>query len=64
MKILLADDHEVVRRGLKQMLSEEFGDIVFGEAGSAAETLARLREAPGICSCSTSTCPDAAAWMC
>jgi two-component system, NarL family, invasion response regulator UvrY len=43
MKILLADDHEVVRRGLKQMLSEEFGDIDFGEAGSAAETLSRLR---------------------
>lgn len=44
MKILLADDHEVVRRGLKQMLSEEFGAIDYGEAGSAAETLSRLHE--------------------
>lgn len=44
MKILLADDHEVVRRGLKQMLSEEFGAIDYGEAGSAAETLSRLHD--------------------
>jgi len=44
MKILLADDHEVVRRGLKQMLGEEFGAIDYGEAGSAAETLSRLHE--------------------
>jgi DNA-binding NarL/FixJ family response regulator len=39
MKILLADDHEVVRRGLKQMLAEEFGQVEFGEASSAAQTL-------------------------
>lgn len=44
MRILLADDHEVVRRGLKQMLAEAFPEVRFGEAGSAAETLARARE--------------------
>ncbi len=38
MRILIADDHEVVRQGLKQMLSDEFPDVVFGEASSAAET--------------------------
>jgi DNA-binding NarL/FixJ family response regulator len=45
MRILLADDHEVVRRGLRHMLAEEFDDLVCGEAATAAETLERLREA-------------------
>jgi DNA-binding NarL/FixJ family response regulator len=45
MKILLTDDHEVVRRGLRQVLAEEFDDAIFGEATTAAETLERLREA-------------------
>jgi two-component system invasion response regulator UvrY len=40
MRILIADDHVVVRRGLKQILAEEFPDAEFGEAGNAAETLA------------------------
>lgn len=38
MRILIADDHEVVRQGLKQMLSDEFPEVVFGEASSAPET--------------------------
>lgn len=46
MKILLADDHEVVRRGLKQMLAEEFGNVAFGEAGTTAEALERIRQEP------------------
>lgn len=41
MKVLLADDHEVVRRGLKQMLADEFDKVTFGEATTAAEALAR-----------------------
>lgn len=45
MKILLVDDHEVVRRGLRQVLAEEFDDAVFGEAATAGEALGRLREA-------------------
>lgn len=40
MKILLADDHEVVRRGLKQMLADECGPVTFGEASTASEALA------------------------
>lgn len=39
MRILLADDHVVVRRGLKQILAEEFKKAVFGEARNAPETL-------------------------
>src|ERR1700704_1655089 len=39
MRILLADDHAVVRRGLKQILADEFKKAVFGEARNATEAL-------------------------
>ncbi|HUD46171.1 MAG TPA: response regulator transcription factor [Candidatus Baltobacteraceae bacterium] len=39
MKILLADDHAVVRHGLKQILTDEFKRASFGEARNAAEAL-------------------------
>jgi len=38
MKILIADDHAVFRRGLKETLSEAFPRVVFGEAQTAQET--------------------------
>lgn len=37
MRFLIADDHEVVRQGLKQTLSDEFPDAYFGEAANAVE---------------------------
>lgn len=37
MRILLVDDHAVVRRGLRQILEEEFETATFGEAQNAAE---------------------------
>jgi DNA-binding NarL/FixJ family response regulator len=39
MRILLADDHTVVRHGLKQILAEEFKKAIFGEARNAQEAL-------------------------
>ncbi len=39
MRILLADDHAVVRRGLKQILVDEFKAAAFGEARNAQEAL-------------------------
>jgi two-component system, NarL family, invasion response regulator UvrY len=39
MKILLADDHAVVRRGLKQILTDEFKNASYGEARNAQEAL-------------------------
>ena len=39
MKILLADDHAVVRHGLKQILADEFKRAIFGEARNAQEAL-------------------------
>jgi DNA-binding NarL/FixJ family response regulator len=41
-RILLVDDHAVVRRGLVQILSESCLGARFGEASSAAEALAVL----------------------
>ena len=42
IKVFLCDDHEVVRRGVKDMLEAE-GDItVIGEASSVAEAIARV----------------------
>ena len=39
MRILIADDHAVVRRGLKQILADEFPKAVFGEAANGSEVL-------------------------
>lgn len=39
MKILIVDDHMLVRQGLKQILAEEFPNVEFGEAATAAEAL-------------------------
>ena len=38
-KILIADDHPVVRAGLKELLSGAFGKIAFAEAKTAQEAL-------------------------
>ena len=37
MRILLVDDHEIVRRGLKELLTEEFPKAVFGEANTVPQ---------------------------
>lgn len=42
MKILIADDHAIVRRGLREILADELGRVTFGEACTGAEVLARV----------------------
>jgi len=44
MRVLLVDDHEILRHGLKQLLTELFPDAVFGEAGSVIQARALLTE--------------------
>lgn len=44
LKILIADDHAIVRKGLKQILSNSSDMTVAGEAASGAEALAMIRE--------------------
>lgn len=43
-KILIADDHEVVRKGLKYVLSDELPKVIFGEASNSSEVFKRLQE--------------------
>lgn len=43
-KILIVDDHEVVRDGLKRIFDEQPGTTVFGEASTAPEALRLARE--------------------
>ena len=43
IKVLIADDHAIVRRGLKQILEETPDIVVRGEAANADEVFARLR---------------------
>jgi len=39
VKILLADDHAVLRKGLSQLLADEFPGIIIGEAANGKEAL-------------------------
>lgn len=52
--ILIADDHAVVRAGLRMLLEEEDGFHVVAEAGDVQETVHRVRAALGmavVCEC-------------
>ncbi|HEV7192317.1 MAG TPA: response regulator transcription factor [Jatrophihabitantaceae bacterium] len=42
IKVFLLDDHEIVRRGLADLIEAEPGITVVGEAGTAAEALNRI----------------------
>ncbi len=44
LHILIADDHEIVRRGLQQIISEEEGMNVVAEAASAHEVREQLKK--------------------
>jgi two-component system, NarL family, invasion response regulator UvrY len=44
LKLLIADDHSVVRQGLRQIISEEYADAIVDEATSGNETLEKARE--------------------
>src|SRR5687768_14571944 len=48
IKVLIVDDHAILRAGVREMLSEE-GDLeVVGEAGSAEVALQQLRDGLGV----------------
>ena len=46
IKILVADDHPIVRRGLKEILAEESDMQVGGEAATAEEVFRKVRAEP------------------
>jgi len=43
MRVLIADDHAVFRRGLKETIGEAFPKVTFGEAKTAQEAVALVR---------------------
>ena len=46
LRVLIADDHAILRRGLKEILLREFDDAACGEAGEAAQVLYQIRSQP------------------
>jgi two-component system invasion response regulator UvrY len=42
-RVLLVDDHAVVRQGLKQILTESIADVEFGDASHGEEALRKAR---------------------
>jgi two-component system, NarL family, invasion response regulator UvrY len=46
MRILIADDHTVVRQGLRMILASEFKKATIGEAQNTQELLELLKEGP------------------
>jgi two-component system invasion response regulator UvrY len=43
IRVLIVDDHAIVRRGLRELLSDEFHGASFGEASDARQALEELR---------------------
>src|SRR5713226_702633 len=43
IRVLIADDHAILRRGLKEILVRELENSVFGDAKDAQEVLARTQ---------------------
>lgn len=46
MRILIIDDHEIVRRGVQQILEESFPHVEVGEAETAQKGIAAVRQEP------------------
>ena len=44
LRVLVVDDHDIVRKGLMMLISRQAGLEVVGEAGTAAEALDRANE--------------------
>src|SRR5437879_5219774 len=43
IRILIADDHPIVRKGLKETLMRELGEVTCGEASDAQRALEQLQ---------------------
>jgi DNA-binding NarL/FixJ family response regulator len=44
IRVLIADDHAILRQGLKQIMAETSDMVVMGEAGDGASTVRMVRE--------------------
>ena len=58
LRILLVDDHEVVRLGLKALLGRQEGFEVVGEAANGLEAVEKYKELqPDFVTMETTACP-------
>ena len=64
VRVFLLDDHEVVRRGLRELLEAEDDLEVVGEAGTAEEAYARIPATAQTSPCSMSGSPMVTASRC
>jgi YesN/AraC family two-component response regulator len=65
IRVLIADDHTVVRQGLKQILSSDPQLAVVAEAANGNEVLLSLEQTKVVmCSFSTLPCPEETVSMC
>lgn len=46
MRVLIADDHEIVRRGLRQILRDEFSDLTLHEAENSQQAMDIVLQQP------------------
>jgi len=44
IRVLIVDDHAILRRGLRALLSDEFHGAAFGEASNAEQALEQLEK--------------------
>jgi two-component system invasion response regulator UvrY len=44
LRIFMADDHALVREGLKRILNDEFGTVLYGEAENGLEVMDEVRK--------------------
>src|SRR5580693_9294069 len=44
IRVLIVDDHAILRRGLRELISDEFSDAKFGEAVHAEQALEQLHK--------------------
>jgi DNA-binding NarL/FixJ family response regulator len=63
MRILLVEDHETVRQGLKLLIDREADLEVIGEASDGAQAIERGHLQSSMSSSWTSRCPASAAWL-
>ena len=61
ISVLIVDDHEIVRRGLKEIFDDEFSELEMGEAENSRAALELITKRTGTSFCWTSACPVATA---
>jgi len=62
LKILVADDHEVVRKGLMKVLAESLQPIQVEEARNGQEAVSKVWKSEYDLVCWTSRCPERTDW--